>query len=75
MNELQRMLDMQNKPMEAGRAAMNAIRYEPPTLRQTLIERRDALRSDLDRVEQALSLFETEPRVTDAIEIIMKAMR
>ena len=75
MNEMERLLDIRGKQAEMGRGAMNAVRYEPPTLKQTLIERRDTLLAELTKVEGALRLFESEPKVTDAIETIMKALR
>lgn len=79
MNDLRRLMEMREKQqIEAGMGAMNAMKaipYEPPTLKQTLTDRRDVLLHELGKIEEALRLFESEPRVTDAIETIMKAMR
>jgi len=46
-----------------------------PTIKENLQSRRAVLLAELDRIEAALKIFETEPRTADALETIMKAMR
>lgn len=49
--------------------------YRPPSIKESLLQRRQVLRDELDRIDAALQIFETEPRVADALEIITKAIR
>lgn len=53
----------------------NAVPYQPPTILDNLINRRVVLLEELNRIEAAIKIFETEPRVADALETITKALR
>ena len=67
------LLDYQRvKAREGGLVGMH---FESPSIRDSLLQRRDILREELNRIEAALALFESEPRTIDALETIMKAFR
>lgn len=61
--------------MNAGQLGDSPIGYNPPSIKQTLTDRRDSLLAELSKVEAALAVFEKTPEIAEALELITKAVR
>lgn len=65
----------EDKLMAATQASCGVGQYIPPTARQQLLEKRNAIKGELAKIDAALSALDAHPELEEFTETLKRALR